>query len=146
MAKNVSESNKYPSRYSPGGWVRPDQYIAELMCERRARHLDKDLPVKFWNLQEWKGYFMYQLKLAQGLMKQYPAKAIVMALRDKKTYNLYSLKVKWFKPIVEHYNKTCKSPDITQEDAPKQTGTSFKRKEFNQKKNIVNRLEEIDDN
>lgn len=146
MAIELSDKNRYPSRYSPGGWVRADQYISELMCERRARHLDKDLPTKFWNLDEWKGYFMYQLKLAQKMITEYQTKAIIMALQDSRTFKTYSLKVKWFKTIVEEYNSSLKKQETNEPDlSPVQTGTSFKRKEFNKKKSILNRLDELDD-
>ena len=80
---------KYPSRYSPGKGVTAAQYIAELVCEKRAISLHRDLPIKFWNLPEWKGYYLYQIKLANKLLIEYNADSVIKGLNEIR--NAYSL-------------------------------------------------------
>ena len=80
---------KYPSRYSPGKSVTEAQYIAELMCEKRALSLHRDLPVQFWKLEEWKGYYMYQIRLAYKLLRKYDCSIILKAIGE--IYNVFSL-------------------------------------------------------
>jgi chorismate-pyruvate lyase len=48
MAKNRTNKSRYPSRYSPNGWVSAPQYITELVCEKKAQKEKKELPMKFW--------------------------------------------------------------------------------------------------
>ena len=52
MAKKRTEKSKYPSRYSPNGWVHSAQYITELICEKKAKTEGKELPIKIWELKE----------------------------------------------------------------------------------------------
>ena len=59
MAKNSSNKSRYPSRYSPGGWVSAPQYVTELICESKARQDKKDLPRKFWEDKDWEKYFKH---------------------------------------------------------------------------------------
>ena len=80
---------KYPSRYSLGKSVTEAQYIAELMCEKRALSLHRDLPIKFWNLEEWKGYYIYQIKLANKMLVKYDCSIILKAIGE--IYNVFSL-------------------------------------------------------
>ena len=57
MAKKRTQKSRYPSRYSPDGWVHAAQYITELICEKKAK-ADKigELPLKLWGDQSlpWK--------------------------------------------------------------------------------------------
>lgn len=138
MAKEQSKKNKYPSLYSPGGWVREDQYIIELICEKKAKLDKKDLPVQFWKQKEWEKFFKSQLRICQKLLKKYPAKAIISALKDKRSWSIYSLYAPWFEDIVKsHDNKQIS----VKEEKPQMTQGSFRR---NSKlsKNIIDLLEE----
>lgn len=94
MAKERSEKSKYPSRYSPDGWVSAAQYITELICEKKAKLADKnaELPQKFWALPEWNRFFRQQIGSANQLLKYYSEKAIIGALSDKEAWNVYSLR------------------------------------------------------
>jgi len=80
---------KYPSRYSPGKDVTAPQYIAELICEKRALSLHRDLPIHFWNLDEWKGYYIYQIRLANKLLLKYDCSIILKAIGEIR--NVFSL-------------------------------------------------------
>lgn len=88
MAKKRTEVSRYPSRYSPGGWVTEAQYIIELVCERRARSLNKDLPVRFWNQKEWQAFYKAQLRITHKLLKKYEAKSIIDVLKEGRIWSL----------------------------------------------------------
>jgi hypothetical protein len=128
---------KYPSRYSPDKFVREDQYIIELVCENKAKSLGKDLPVKFWLLPEWSGFFRSQLRRCKGLIENYSSEAVIRALKETRCYSLHA---KWLLPIInKHQLELNKTP--IQKDLPKMEGSSFKRKEFNKKENKLDKLD-----
>lgn len=106
--------NRWPSRYSPKKLVSDRQYITELICENRAKSLNKDLPMKFWNLEEWKQYYIYQIKICDRLLRKYEATAIVNALKSQQGQKIYSLKVGWLENIIyaeqEKLNSQRKRP------------------------------------
>jgi len=104
-SKNQTDKSRYPSMYSPGGFVTAAQYIIERVCEKKAQNEGKDLPVKFWNNPEWAKYYKGQLRKCHSLLKKYDATAIVKALRDRRTYTVYSLFAPWLIPVIEEYQK-----------------------------------------
>ena len=73
MAKR-SESSTYQSRYSPGEWVTPAQYIIEYVCENAAQYTGRDLPFRFWKNDEWQKFYVSQTRAAHKLLKEYKAK------------------------------------------------------------------------
>lgn len=97
MAKNRSEASGWPSKYSPGEWVSDHQYIIELVCEARARKDKKDLPLRFWNIPEWKKLFVAQTRATTRLLKKYSSKAILNAIRHR---GIYSLAPKWVENVI----------------------------------------------
>lgn len=90
MAKEQTAKSRYPSRYSPGGFVTAAQYIIELTCENQANYRKTELPVKFWNLPEWNNTFKRYLRQVQVLLKQYDEKAIIRAIQKNKICTLFS--------------------------------------------------------
>ncbi len=103
MSKKRTEKNKYPSRYSPSGWVSFTQYITELVCEKKALSEGKDLPIKFWEIKEWNSYYKYQITLAAKLAKTYSETAIIKAINE--CYKLTSLRSPILKSIIEKNEK-----------------------------------------
>jgi len=94
---------KYQSKYSPGKEITPHQFIVELICEKRAKTLDKQLPIYFWKLQEWRTYFVYQSKICGQLLQEFAPEAVIRALKDKSAYKTYSLSAPYFKKIVQKH-------------------------------------------
>lgn len=92
MGKERTEQSKYPSPYSPGGWVTGAQYIIELVCEQRAKFNKTDLPVQFWNLPEWNTYFVSQTRKCNKLLEVYDEKAVIQTV---KKCRVRSLMPKW---------------------------------------------------
>lgn len=83
---------KFKSRYSPDKHVTPAQYLAEIACERRASYLKTNLPIYFWKLDEWRKYYIYQIQIANELLKIYNISAILYALNVEKCKKVFSLK------------------------------------------------------
>jgi hypothetical protein len=110
MGKDQTEKSRYHSPYSPGAYVTAVQYIIELICEKRAVSLKKDLPIQFWKNKEWASFFTSQLKLCHGLLKKYDEKAIIAAIQDDEAWNAYSLTAfrLWLKPVLERHEARIK--------------------------------------
>lgn len=71
MSKKRTENSKYRSP-STGDYCTGAQYLAEIICQRRA---DKEkvgtLPYKFWNLPKWNKLYVRQVGLANKLVKKH---------------------------------------------------------------------------
>ena len=103
MAKNRTDKCRWPSKYSPGGWVTATQFIIELICEKQAAKKHKDLPIQFWKLPEWQKEFVSQTRAANKLVKKYGPKPIIQAIKKR---NIWSLRPKWVEAIIkEEFNK-----------------------------------------
>lgn len=100
MAKQRTDKCNYPSRYSPGMWVTPQQYIIELVCGRKGKALGIDLPTKFWDQPEWSTFYRSQLRHCRMLLKKYDEKSIIRALEGNRGSKIYSLFVKWLEPLI----------------------------------------------
>jgi len=123
MGKNRTEKSKYPSRYSPGGWVTGPQYIIELICERKAKRENVDLPIQFWNLFEWASYYKSQLRSCHQLTKKYSEKAILDMLKENKS--CFSLRPQWVHELVE---KEYKNLEMQKELFKKDTTPTDRKK------------------
>lgn len=144
MSKNRTTKNKYPSRYSPNGWVHAAQYITELICENKAKIDKKELPIKFWELKEWLKFYKYQITVANNLIRSYGENAIIAAIKDQRASKTYSLKSPIFKKIcIEYKNKQEISKQIM-----KDVEYDFSNKETystnNNKKSIISKLKELE--
>jgi hypothetical protein len=103
MGKQRTSKSTYPSLYSPEGYVTAAQYIIELICEKKAKTEKKDLPIRFWRLDEWSKFYKSQLRKTHSLLKKYDEKAIIGGLRDKKAWNIYSLFAPWLEDIIKEH-------------------------------------------
>lgn len=96
---------KFKSKYSPNEEITEGQYLAEIICERRAKDCGRDLPIKFWKLPEWSKYYKYQLIVAYGLLKTYKIDIIIKALNDKRTKTVFSLNNKFLVNVIKEYEQ-----------------------------------------
>ena len=144
MAKNRSEKSRYPSRYSPGGWVSASQYITELVCEKKAQREKKELPIKFWENKEWSKYYKYQITLANKLIKKYGEEPIVAARRDKRCWSTYSLRSPFLEKIIQE-----KAEQVVERPASAEYNINdseeVKHKTNNNKKSIISKLRDLDE-
>lgn len=134
-----SQTNKarYPSKYSDN-YVTLPQYLAELMCERRAANLKIELPRFFWNtLQLWKQYYFYQLGIANRLVKQYDPGLILRAINELKY--IYSLNIKKLIVLIKEYEK---EPAKLVEEVVQPIETTHPSGVFIRKKGALGKLDE----
>ncbi len=76
------------------------QYVIELVCEQKAKHAKKDLPLQFWKLPEWEKYFVSQTRAVHKLLQTYDERAIISAVKKSRIRNLMP---KWVvKVVAEH--------------------------------------------
>ena len=138
--------NDFISRYTDNGKkVGPAQYLAEVMCERISKKQNTgDLPHKFWATPKWNRTFLYQVQLANSLLKMYRVEAIIMALRRRQ--DVYSLNAQFLDPLIKEMerkiNKEEEKLAQSVEDKPVDT-TETPRQSFTEKKNILSKLRDL---
>lgn len=93
------------SIYSPGKDISVAQWAAEIMCERRAKSLNLELPDKFWKLPEWKNFYLFQISNINKLIKLYSEEAIISAIKDPDLQWVYSFKTKKINSYIKSYKK-----------------------------------------
>ena len=143
MAKERTKKSSYASRYSPDGYVTAAQLITEICCEKKAWSEKKELPLKFWELEEWAKFYRNQIASANKLLKKYAAEAILQALRDKRTKTTYSLRANWLIPIIEEYQKKVDLAASKPKVDRKVADTTIVPKQH-VKKNILDKLKELE--
>ena len=143
MSKNRTEKSKYPSRYSPDGWVSAPQYITEFVCEKKARKDNKELPIKFWGISEWRKYFRYQITLANKLLKDFPEEAIIAALKDNRCWKTYSLRSPFLHSIIKEKEALIQERESVDYNVVE--SKEVKHKTNNNKKSIISKLRELDE-
>jgi hypothetical protein len=89
---------KFQSRYGAGE-IAPAQYLGEVMCVRIAENQKQELPMKFWDVPEWRPQFLMQVRFACKLLKSYCLEAILQLL--EKNPRMFSLGGSWFLPALK---------------------------------------------
>lgn len=127
MANEQSKKNCYPSKYSNNQWIRPDQYIIEIICEKKAKKDNIDLPLQFWKNKEWEKFFKSQLRKCRSLLKKYSHVAIVKALKDQRAYSIYSLFAPWLEDIIQSYQHEIDRVVVKQESPEMSIGNFYRK-------------------
>lgn len=102
----------YSSQYSDTK-ITAAQFAAELICENIAYKKNKQLPVKFWNLPEWRKIFIRQVQLASTLISLYGEFELIRILR-KERY-IYSLGYKKLDKMLQEIVKSKAVSPIKQQ-------------------------------
>jgi hypothetical protein len=140
----MTDSKKYPSKYSNGKDVSAAQFITEIICEKKALKDKKDLHYRFWTNKEWAQFYRSQIGTANKLLKKYDATAIIKALKNSKARKIYSLRAPFLPAIIdEEQNKLQElQKDVNYEKDRTIENTKFRK---NQKSNnIISKLREMD--
>jgi hypothetical protein len=138
--------HKFISRYTDKK-VGSAQYLAEIMCERMAKKENYgDLPYKFWSTTKWKRTFLYQVQLANSLLKLYMVEAIIMALRKRQ--DIYSLNANFLDPIIkQEQTKLERAAKALENKPPENTKpvdtTEKPRPSFTDKKSTLSKLRDL---
>lgn len=91
---SISLEKKYVSIYGSSQKITAAQYICELICSRRAKADNIELPDQFWlkgkmNANVWCNYFARQSRHAINLIKRYGEANVIDAIRNNPC--IYSL-------------------------------------------------------
>ncbi len=70
---------------------REGAYLANIMCERRAKSEKIPLPPNYWNTPEWRVLFKRQVIAANSLLKIYPFEVVKSTIANKKVAWVWSL-------------------------------------------------------
>jgi len=135
--------DKYHSKYSNGQSVSAAQYVTELICENKAKKDGLDLHYRFWTTKRWARYYKDQISSAHKLIKKYPAKAIIAALRSYEGQKIYSLRAPFLIPIIETKASSLETEntDLTI-DLDRSEKTVFRKNA--PQKNIISKLKELE--
>lgn len=106
------DKHPYKSRFG-AGYVTAAQFLAEGIIDRKARKGGVSLPARFWQLDKYKREFALQVRHALGLLKIYPAEAIIAALRTKEGGNAWSLGARWLDAIIRSEAERLKARGAT---------------------------------
>ncbi len=86
MSKSQTPKSNFPSRYSTG-FISPQQFVVECLCELIAKQDRKKLPYKFWDLPEWNKIYRQHITVCNRLRRTYPIEVILETLKDKSIQN-----------------------------------------------------------
>lgn len=106
MSISKTEKCKYKSP-STDEYCTAQQYVVELVMTREAKKNGKSLPIKFWNLDEYKKKYKLTLFRANTLVKAYSEDGLVRAIC--KNSWLYSLFFPRINELIEEVEKTIKA-------------------------------------
>lgn len=118
----------YDSKFSDKK-VTAAQYIAQLMCERKSKKDGVKLTGAFWNDKEWKKFFLYQVSLANNLLKIYPEGAIIQVLARPDLSWAWSLNTKQVLKAFEKIARTQEKVDKKEEVVEVKTTQRIEKKE-----------------
>jgi hypothetical protein len=91
MSKQRTDLSKYKSP-STGDFCTPAQYVAEVICQRQAKHEKAGtLPYKFWNKGKWKSIYIRQIGLANKLIKEFGEDAMMKFINSREGIKTISL-------------------------------------------------------
>jgi ribosomal 50S subunit-associated protein YjgA (DUF615 family) len=106
--------------------------LVELMVRRQYLKKGVNLPLKFWNLPEYKKDYQHQIRLAAKLFRTYDPKAISNVI-EKETW-CYSLATKKLANLIEIEQKRLaliekQTQHTSKIIRPEATGSLFRKKE-----------------
>lgn len=136
-------TQKYPSKYSNGKFVSAAQFISEMICERLAKRLKKDLHYRFWVSEEWEKEYKGQIAAANKLLRKYEPRAIINALLTDAGRKIYSLRAPHLSDIIDRAAKRIENEQIPTKNIER--NLYDKGKSDTKPKNILDKLKDIED-
>lgn len=139
---------KYISRYSNNKEVSAAQYITEIICEQKAKKDKVDLHYRFWTNKKWSLFYRNQIGTANKLLETYSAKAIIKALLSTEGQKIFSLRAPHLPAMIQTAEiQISKENSTLTKHIERKNTVLFKdcsNDVVNRKKNIISRLEDID--
>lgn len=128
MPDNRSPVSKYLSKFGLSRWVTAAQYLAEVMCERRAKAEKKALPLQFWKTPPWDAVYRQQVAAVSRLFSRLDPKgagtaatAVSRFLRSQRGKTAYSMAGAWVVPFVEAEHKKVLAERASAVPTPEET-------------------------
>ncbi len=113
------------------------------MCDRIARKDGVTLKHRFWDEKKWRQVFLGQLDLANRLLKQYSAEAIIRALRTPQGKKIYSFGAPFLPRLAETEQERLdkRSQEVPEAVKPAQEKP---RPNFVEKPTTLSKLRDLD--
>ena len=116
----MSDTKKYASIYGALKPIRPDQYLVELIIQRRAEKKKIKLPDRFWsskNIQYtyWSKIFFSECKHAKPLFQKYDPECVICAFQSFDCRNILSAANKQLDRISQEFQRRKDLTDSTKE-------------------------------
>ncbi len=89
---------------STGVSITPAQYISEIILKKWAKWKHIDSSGTFWRRMPFQKMFIFQITLANKLLKQYSARAIIQAINSPLSERCFSLGNKDLVKVVETFS------------------------------------------
>lgn len=149
MSDKQDKIHCYPSPRGDSRWVTATQYLAELMCIRRAKADKKELPHLFFKTKPWDAIYRFQVASANRIVKLLDpektgsgAKALSRFLKSERGKNAYSLAGKWIMPFVEAIHRELLNEQPKKELQPIVTEIPFEkpRVAFAEKQSLISKI------
>jgi hypothetical protein len=110
---------RYASIYGAKNSIRPDQYLVELIIQRRAEKQGIKLPDRFWTSSEytyWAKIFFSECKHAKPLFQKYDPECVILAYQSFDCRNILSAANKQLDKISHEFQRRKELLDATKED------------------------------
>ena len=105
MNKEKTEKSPYLSKYG-AGYISPNKYLAELMCERFAQSQGKELGHFFWRDSYWKKKFLQQIQQVNILLEKFSPHILLKVIEHTDLKWVYSWGAKSnIIPLAEHLQR-----------------------------------------
>jgi hypothetical protein len=129
--------------------VSAQQYLVELVLDRKARKNKKVLPDKFWNEPLYKNDYKVQIIAASNLLKYFKFEDILFALNSKDGNWIFSLGYKGLIDIIKKHrviNKIEEVKAVSSVESIKNVDEKniYRKPSVTPKKSTINRLRELD--
>lgn len=147
MANQRDDKHPFPSKYNPGQWMTPAQWLTERLFEKRAQIDRESLPIRFWSLPKWKKDYIGQVQAAAKLLQDFTLDEIMLGVNSPQGKKVLSFRLKWFRELIKRLKQ---SKDIVRETKQENvlTITDAKplpmRKPFVSNHSILSKLKEYD--
>jgi len=110
---------KYASIYGAKNSIRPDQFLVELIIQRRAEKQNIKLPDRFWTSPEfsyWAKIFYSETKHAKPLFEKYDPECVILAYQSYDCRNILSAANKQLDKVAREFQRRAELLDATKED------------------------------
>ena len=142
---NDGYNMKYLSIYSPGKECSANQYICELLCQKKAEFDKVKLPLRFWEIMpEWARYFKKNLRQVAKLLKVYDPKAIINTVKGKEFGRRYSIYTEFAENLIKKEQEKINLVNLAEKNIIERVDVNQKPRQQNVKPGILSKLADLD--